>query len=340
VYFKGFHIDIEAVPLPGFSFSHWDGAVNSSNPLVRLIPETDIGLTAHFVSTPLPELISFWYFNTEMPNDTPLETIAPRFSFFSNTNIRYQSCLEGYPFYNGHEFWRKASMERKNSPTPLNYFLDGNNNIPYLASDMRGIQVKQPLASNGKISRLNFQLPTSGFREIVFSFAAKDEGAAENIVLEYSLNHTDDQWISFELTDDETRLESNYKLFSYDFSGIAEVENNNNFAVRISFKGQNLDNDLGNQIVFNNFSLLGVPLDASVTYPEFSGKRLQFYPNPAENGIIYLSEIMDVMLFDMDGRLVKESFQIQQVSLKGLSPGIYILKNTAGQTGKIVIPGL
>jgi hypothetical protein len=340
VYFKGFHIDIEAVPLPGFSFSHWDGAVNSSNPLVRLIPETDIGLTAHFVSTPLPELISFWYFNTELPNDTPLETIAPKFSIFPHSNLSYQSCLEGYPFSDGHDLWRKASIERRNSPTPVNYLPEGNSNIAYQASDMRGVQVKQPLASNGKINQLKFYLPTSGYRDIVFNFAAKDEGASEYIVLEYSINHNNDEWIPFDVPGDENRLESSYKLFSYDFTDISEIENNNNFAIRIFFEGQNLEDDLGNHLVFNNFSLQGVPMNVSVSESIFTSKRIFFYPNPTEEGMIHLSEMMEVMVFDMNGRMVIEMSETQQVNLNGLQPGIYIIRNTAGQTGKLIIPGL
>ncbi len=338
VYFNGLPIEIEALPLPGYRFSHWEGSVNTEDNVIGLNPDTDIALTAHFVPHYQPELISFWYFNTDLPNDTPLEQISPWFSLNPNSSLYYHSCLDGYPFSSGHPLWRKASMERRNSPTPINYFPEGNNNIPFHASDMRGIQIRQPLADNGKTNQLYFNLPTSGFRDIVFSFAAKDEGAAENITLEYALDHSHENWIQIQLSDFESKLENYYKLFSADFSGIPEVENNEEFTLRISFEGENLEEDQGNRVVFNNFSLHGVLLETLVQETDYTNQRLTFYPNPAENGIIYLTDFMDVMLYDTNGRLVRNFVHTRQVSLEGLSPGIYILRNTAGQSGKVVVP--
>jgi hypothetical protein len=80
-----------------------------------------------------------------------------------------------------------GSMERRNAPTDINYHQWANNNIPYDESDMRGLQVRQPLADNNNQNTMIFHLPTTNVAGIEFHFAAMDEGAADRLVIDYSV---------------------------------------------------------------------------------------------------------------------------------------------------------
>lgn len=201
------------------------------------------------------QLIHFWLFDTSIPNDTPLETIDPTYELVEGSMFIFQSALLGYPFDPEHPNWRKASMERRNSPTPINYRPDGNNGVSYESSNMRGIQIKQPFTGDGGQNTLYFHLPTTDFKDAIFRFAAKDEGAADNLVIDYSKVSGTPVWTFIGLANPNPALTEDYQLYEIDFSAIASVNNNPDFKVRIRFDGSNMSADEGNRVTFNNFSL-------------------------------------------------------------------------------------
>jgi hypothetical protein len=266
-YFINIPIEIEAIPAPGYEFSHWEGAVASDSAVLAIDVQHDVSLKAHFSRTDDEVLIHYWHFDTAIPNDTPLENLPASYSILSGgAEIQYFSCLEGYPFYPGHAMWRKASMERRNEPTPMNYRPDGNNGIPYANASMRGLQVKQPFVDGDKENTMIFSLPSDGFTDVVFRFAAKDEGAADVLIIDYSLDAHSNVWISEDLDVNELTLESWYKLYVVDFSDIPGANNNPDFKVRIRFDGNDMSEDAGNRVTFNNVSLDGVVIDAFNIY--------------------------------------------------------------------------
>jgi hypothetical protein len=99
-----------------------------------------------------------------MANNTPLQTLNTTFKVGATDGvIHYESCLVGYPFNSADPNWRKASMERRNSPIDINYIPEANNNLPFATSDMKGLQIKEPLQNgslqNTMVRFLDFGLP-------------------------------------------------------------------------------------------------------------------------------------------------------------------------------------
>lgn len=274
-YFRGVPIEFEAIPLPGYFFSHWEGASSSTSPKITITPNSDIELTAHFIRIDAPQLIHFWFFGTNIPNDKPIESIEATFGIPAIESINYHSSLSGYPFYNGNPNWRKASLERRNNPTSINYRDFGNSGIPYEQSDIRGVQVKQPFQGDGGENSLVINASTIGFDEIFLRFAAINEGAASGLTIDYSTASGDPQWTTQGMSTFNFALIESYSLFEVDFSGIDGVSNNPNFKARIRFTGSNMTADEGNRVSFNNFSIDGKSMNA-FTIAATSG----------ENGII------------------------------------------------------
>ncbi|HPI71697.1 MAG TPA: hypothetical protein PLF99_10230, partial [Tenuifilaceae bacterium] len=261
-YFKGVPITVEAIPMPGYQFSHWSGASGSTNALISLTLSSDIELTAHFTHTDTPQLIHFWFFGKDLPNDTPLESIDATHSLVGNAHIQYHSALEGYPFTEGDPNWRKASMERRNSPTDINYRPEGNGNIAYDNANMKGVQIRQPFTGDGGENTIVLHVSTERFQNIVLRFAAKDEGAADALIVDYSTTEGTPQWTSNGLNTSTLPLSNAYQLFEINFSDIEEVSNNSHFKIRIRFAGENMAADEGNRVTFNNISIDGVSLEA------------------------------------------------------------------------------
>lgn len=206
-------------------------------------------------SNPTSQLIFFWLFDTSVPNDTPLESINPVFKLNSGALMTFHSALAGYPFNPDDPNWRKASMERRNAPTPLNYRPEGNQGIAFEASNMRGIQIKQPFTGDGGENTIYFNLPTTGFKEIVFRLAAKDEGAANKLFVDYSIVAGDPVWITAGMTNPTPDLGSDFLLYEFDFSQIGGISNNPEFKIRVRFLGDNMSADDGNRVTFNNITV-------------------------------------------------------------------------------------
>ncbi len=208
-------------------------------------------------------LVHFFFFGEEMPNDTPFETLEFTYSTIEQAYIHFHSALDGYPFEEGHPNWRKASMERRNEPTDINYRPEGNNLIPFgNVTDMRSLQVRQPFTGDGGENTMFFHLPTTGYQNPVFSFAAMDEGAADRLIMDYSLASGDPQWTDEGLEEPVIDLQSMYALVRMDFSEIEGTGDNPDFMVRLRFEGGSMAADDGDRVTFNNFSLEASPMVA------------------------------------------------------------------------------
>ncbi len=219
--------------------------------------------TIRVISCDKPELVStsliyFWIFDASLPNNAPLEIIDAPYGLVGGGQITYHSALSGYPFDPDHPNWRKASLERRNSPTPLNYRPEGNSGLSYENSNMRGIQVKQPFTGDGGENIMILHMPTTDFEDVVLKFAAKDEGAADNLVVDYSIASGAPQWITTGLNNPNPNLTDEYQLYVFDFTGISGADNNPDFKVRVRFDGSDMSADEGDRVTFNNISLEGV----------------------------------------------------------------------------------
>jgi hypothetical protein len=296
IYFKGIPIELEAIPATGFAFSHWEGLPEGSPATVILTPEEDIHISAVFERVIKPELIFFWLFDTELPNNTPLEEVNAIFQLPGDGVIQFHSALDGYPFDPDHQNWRKASMERRNEPTEINYHPEGNNGALYPDTDMRGLQVKQPFKGNFSENELIFTLPSTGYKELLFSFAAKDEGAAEYLVIDYSIT-PDPEWIINGLTTDTFLLMENYQLFEVDFNEIETVDDNPDFKIRMRFGGSDMTADEGNRVTFNNFSLDGKSL-AGFNLPPLVENPVDFHELIESGENLHID--LDLVFYDPD----------------------------------------
>ncbi|MBP3191084.1 CotH kinase family protein [Natronogracilivirga saccharolytica] len=312
------------------------------------------------------QLRYFWYFGDKMLNNTPFETIDASFSLVDNARIRFHSALDGYPFHEDHDLWRKASMERRNQPTDINYREKGNEGRPFNWNAMRALQVRQPFRGDAGENTMIFELPTTGMDSPVFRFAAMDEGAAEELVIDYSvadqsgLNKTDSdadssnrttgepEWTTEGIGDGRFSLGQEYQEYKVDFRGIESVTDNPDFKVRIRFDGDIIDDDRGNRVTFNNFSFEdddSEPVSASYDDEQKPGTvRLeQNYPNPFNSTTViryHLPESGNVTLdvYDVLGQRVKTLVNEQlaagshEVTLDAgrLSSGVYLYRLEAG----------
>lgn len=330
IYFHNIPVKLKAEALPGYEFSHWSGASTSTNAEISITPNADFSVTAHFTPTgnnETPEILYFWMMNSDLANNTPLTSINSTFELTSEGVLQYQSCLAGYPFTSSDANWRKASMERRNSPTQLNYIPEANGNIDYLNSDMRGIQIKQPFQSGGLENTLLFNFATTGYKNIKFAFAVLDEGAATGITIDYATNAGSPNWITTGLSPNAFSITNVYQRIEIDFSSIIAVENNPDFKVRLRFTGPNMTADTGERVTFNNISVEG----KAVTLNTIENEIPDFvvYPNPINDVVHIVHQLnnLDYKIFGIDGKLIQfGKLEADAINLTHLPSGMYLLQ--------------
>jgi len=178
--------------------------------------------------------------DTAIPNDTPLTTLVATYPYEPNGSgiIQYQSSLVDYPYTSTSPNWRKASMERRNNPTPLNYYPEVNENKPYINSEMRGLQIRQPFQSGGLQNTMIFNLSTLGYKDIKFAFAIADEGAATGITLEYATNAGTPIWTTAGMTASAFPITAVYQRIEADLKPTHTLRNTLNFKIRPPHAGQ------------------------------------------------------------------------------------------------------
>ena len=348
IYFSNIPVKLKAIANPGYVFSKWIGASDSTNPEITVTSATSFNVTAVFVAETVAtsQPIYYWMMNSTIANNLPLETLKTTYKTGTTDGvIQYQSCLLGYPFVSTDVAnWRKASMERRNSPTDINYIPLANNNIPFATSDMRGLQIKEPLQKEGVENTMIFSFSTIGKKDIKFSFAAINELTnATAIVVDYSVNAGSPVWITSGLTSSSLPLTNAYQLFNIDFETITTANNNANFKIRLRFAGANMTADTSARITFNNIAVYGTQTTLAVV--ENTALKFLIYPNPFSDvvNIIGMDHTDDVAfnLFTIDGKLIKKGRleENNQINLNGLSKGLYLLQLTSDgktETKKII----
>jgi len=335
-YFHDIPVTLQANAYPGFIFSHWSGDVSGTEPILVVTPTNDMQIQANFeLIENFEEVVYFWLMDGEIENDTPLENMAVTYASNGlSANIIYSSCLVGYPFTSDHPNWRTASFERKNEPTALNYYPEANEGIPFESADMKGVQVRQPFKSGDLENTLEFQVPTTDFENIKFSFAVLENGAAETMLIDY---WNGSEWTVENLDNSTQTITDEYQVMEFDFSNVAVADNNPDFMIRMRFDGADMFVDNGDEVIMNNIALTGESTLSTETFNELAD--IKVYPNPVNNLVkVQASVIVDrVVFYNIYGQVVHQFVPrnlTSEINVESFSTGIYLMKIISGNSEK------
>ena len=325
IYYKNIPVTLSAVPKPGYVFSHWSGASNSTDATITINPQENLSLTAHFTEEEFPyNTAYFWLMGTQITNDTPLVSIPSTFAINETVaTLAYESCLEGYPFNNTHPQWRKASMERRNLPTEINYRPDANNFITYANANMRGIQIKQPFQNGNLQNTLKLQFSTLNMTEIKVAMACETDGAAEQLIFDYWNGQA---WTTAGLAQNVFAIGAGYQLIELDFTAIPAANNQPLFQVRIRFNGPNMTEDAGKRVHFNNISVDGNYVLSNDTWTQIP--TLRHYPNPAQD-VLYVASDRKIDVITVGNMMGQTLLQVHakenqtRLDVQSLPTGMY-----------------
>ncbi len=346
IYFSEIPVKLKAIAYPGYVFSHWTGASSSTNPEITINSASSFSVTAVYMpeAAPSSQPIYAWFMNSAIANNEPLTTLTSTYKTGATDGVlTYQSCLSGYPFTAASPSWRKASMERRNSPTEINYYPEVNDNLPFTTSDMKGLQIREPLQSGTAVNTMVYAFSTSGYKDIQFTFAAINElTSATGILVDYSTTASTPSWQTAGLASSTLGLTNGYQSFLVDFTNIPSANNNPDFKVRIRFSGNNMQVDAGNRVTFNNITVNGTLLPLAVADNNYT--KFSVFPNPVNNEL-YINgaspaELVRYHIYAVDGKLMqKGEVNNGEIFCDQLAKGLYFLElesNGKTETKKII----
>jgi len=266
IYFSDIPVRLTAHPREGYAFSHWEsdadlpGSPNLQNPEITVQPERSVTLTAHFEpATSGPddrEVVHYWFFSNELPNDTPLVQIPPVYSQAPGAKLVYRAAIQPYP-PNGDT--TDGIMDRVNDPTDIHYISTLTGDAPFFDSDMRGIRVRNPSLVDDRESSVVLHIPTTGYEAPELRFAAVRTGNGQReLRFEYSTDSDGESWTDEGLGKRSAIMYEAYKSITVSFSGIEGAEDNPDLKFRIRFDGdEDIRTGTNGNVRFNNVVLYG-----------------------------------------------------------------------------------
>lgn len=243
--------------------------------------------------------------------------------------MNYNSSLSGYPFNENDANWRKASLERINEPTEINYQELANDNIDFAPQMMKGLQIKQPFQSGGLENSLELDFSTVGYEDVKVSVAVTSDGAANSLFAQY---WDGSSWSSSNVVNSSQTISDEFQRREFDFSNISIANENESFKVRFRFNGSDMTADNGKKVVINNVAVSAIDKNV-LSAEEFSIEDNNFtvYPNSV-NDRMYISSnttINKVVVYNFLGQTMytsstKENSSVVDVS--NFAKGIYLVK--------------
>jgi hypothetical protein len=303
-YFYDIPIQIEAIALPGYIFSHWTGN-ESLSPILTIRPKETINLVAHFMEEKIEEeneIIHYWHFNQLSGKK---EEVKADLSLIEKGKISYIGTGEGY--------MDSRSFRADDPVSNLNLLLQQKPDFGVV------LRVRNP--SNNR--ELIIDAPTKGFKEITFKYATTrtTNGASEQ-ELYYSSGNEWKLLDSYEVSELSIEKQNNgWQLQSYDLIDIPEVNNNNNLRFKIVFTGDNTINTSGNNR-FDNISIRGEPLLGTIPH------KLVIHTVNNGNAIFVNQEFtVTVQIQDVEG-LITNTLEPNQIFLSLFSGSGNLLGTT------------
>lgn len=211
IYFSKVPVTLTAVPFDGYAFSRWscDGGlpddIHPDEETISVFADPEISCTAHFKQAEdreVRELVYYWLFTDDLPNNTPLKVLEPSYVGDSAAEnapenepaIRYQPAIAPYPPETG---VTAGILDRVNDPAPVNLDSTVIEELGYIGDDLRGIRARNPSLVDDRESALILDLPTTGIHRPVLTFAARRTGSGqEQIKIEYNTSPGDTGWTS------------------------------------------------------------------------------------------------------------------------------------------------
>ncbi|TVR16503.1 MAG: T9SS C-terminal target domain-containing protein [Balneolaceae bacterium] len=310
-YFSEVPVVLKAIPHSGFEFTHWSTADGDSIPSdgtrLRVKLNEMSAFTAHFTddgTEPEKEVIHYWVFTEDLPNNAPLKFVEPIYSRTDGAYIKYNPAIDNYsPFSD-----TPGIMDRVNDPVNINYFPSLNSGKRYDESGMRGLRVRNPSLVNNRESSVIFNLPSTDHKDLEFTLATVKTGNGQpEIRFEYSTDSDNNFWRSEGLSQSRAILYEEYKQVNLSLGNITEANNNPYLKIRILFDGdENILRGSDGNFRFNNVSLTGNSGD--FTTHEEKDDLLAYWlftdEIPAESAIDTLAPVIRVL---EDARLIFSS---------------------------------
>lgn len=335
IYSSSTPITLKATPLSGFKFDYWiinNQTLYQNNLEVLLDQNTNVKAVFSKLLQEDKSTLHYWFFNNEIENDTPLKIVPVTYSLEDKKfNLEFFPAVLPYPFEN-----TLGIMDRVNDPTVINFKSEIIGGLGYDFQDMRGIRIRNPLLVDNRTGYLILDSPLGGYKNPSIAMAAsRTNNGPEKILISYRTSF-DSDWTIEGLTKYEFKLSNDYKLIFVPFEGVENLENNDEFQIRIDFDGNTTSNS-GN-VRLNNISIEAEVSSLDIITninPEKPISKIKVFPTLIENKVNIefnddsFTKVKYIQIIDSKGLFVKDIATISErkveIDMGNTATGLYII---------------
>jgi len=193
--------------------------------------------------------------------------------------------------------------------------------------------------------QLVLSIPTAGYKNIVISYDLQ-RSSAGNGALTNTFYYSVDNGTTWKnsttnngglISKDTIQSSPNWAVKSVTITDPA-ANNNANLKFKILFTGGQNTGTSGNNRI-DNITVEGTLLGetTAIQESEFNNAAINMLPNSTINGVVHFSEVVDAVVYNVQGRQIKAVTKATDLVTSDLSKGIYVVRINGLVSKKLII---
>ena len=204
-----------------------------------------------------------------------------------------------------------------------------------------GLRLRNP----SDAMQLVMNIPSTGFKNLVISYDVQ-RSSSSNGALTNTFYYSIDNGTTWKnsttnngglISKDTIQLESlgNWRVKTVSITD-PSANDNPNLKFKILFTGGYNTTTKGN-VRIDNITVEGVGVTTAINEPKFNNTVINMSPNSTSNGIVRFSEVVDAVVYNLQGRQIKAVAKTTDLITSNLAKGIYVVRINGLVSKKLII---
>ncbi|MEI7501975.1 MAG: T9SS type A sorting domain-containing protein [Paludibacter sp.] len=187
--------------------------------------------------------------------------------------------------------------------------------------------------------QLILKIPSSGYKNLSIIYDCQRSSASKGATTNnysYSVDNGAN-WITSGLSVSSNPTSDTWSLLSVSIND-SQADNNGNLLFKVTFSGGVVTGTSGNDR-FDNITVEGTSIGGTtaIEQNQFNNTDINMSPNTTKNGVVNFSEVVDAVVYNVQGKQVKAVAKTNQLVTSDLNKGLYVVRINGSVSKKLII---
>jgi len=185
---------------------------------------------------------------------------------------------------------------------------------------------------------LVLNIPSTGYQNLTIKYDSQRSGSGPTVNTYYYSVDGGTNWITTGLSTPTNPATIPSTGFALQTIAITDVNADNNANLKFKIWFSDPTNLAGNNRI-DNITVEGTPISVTtaINEPEFNKTAINMSPNSTTNGVVHFSEVVDAVVYNVQGRQIKAVAKATDLDTSDLSKGIYVVRINGLVSKKLII---